>query len=655
MPWSKDHLISMPKSDRIVEVGGKQAIGQPRGDGKSTRCRAIVLRATLGGWHPFTIYVGATADKAEEGMDFIKSQLRTNELLLEDFPEVCYPIWKIDNEPRKCRGQHIGGRKTNIIWSPKKICFPTVDGSPLSGFTISKGSMDSAIRGGNISLPDGRSVRPSLAIVDDPQTEETALSQGPLSQTEKRLSKITRSIQGLAGPNSRISIFIPCTAIEQGDLADQILNRKKFPGFHGERTKRLYSWPTNMKVWDQYREIRDDCQRADMPPAEATEFYRARMCSSGRRLDDPKDCECDNKDECMECGAVVDWVDRLDNKPEMPEEEKNISSLQAAMHSFFDYGPAGFASEFQNEPLQSEIASRMPSVEEICEKANFVPRGTVPPQAIHVVGFIDPGEYYHTWGACAFAKNFTGSTIDYGTGPDQGLSFSKANPKKKLIDAYPGAGIKGAALAGLVALMKDLLKKQFKQDGSGQSRKIELCFVDCAHFPEEVHAAIRMVDSPIFRASHGFGINATRAQFVTYSREKNRELGHHWWIKRDDHTNTTLIDTNYWKTYIHIAIKTMAGDPGCLSFFGKPDDVRFTAAHILAEYYKVPKSEQGIDVQEWFCYAHKDNEILDCLIGCMVAASKLGCSMIPTQPKKSKPMRRFETVPSGASSNPEWS
>jgi Phage terminase large subunit (GpA) len=655
MPWSKNHLSSMSKSDRIVEVGGKQAIGQPRGDGKSTRCRAIVLRATLGGWHPFAIYIGATADKADEGMDFIKSQLRSNELLLEDFPEVCFPIWKIDNEPRKCRGQHIRGFKTNIIWSPKKICFPTVKGSPLSGFTISKGSMDSAVRGGTISLPDGRSVRPSLAIVDDPQTEETAISQGPGSQTEKRLSKITRSIQGLAGPNSRISIFIPCTAIEQGDLADQILNKKKFPGFHGERTKRLYSWPMNMKLWDQYREIRDDCDRADMPPIEATEFYRARMCTQGRRLDDPAQCsDCPLKSECMDCGGVIDWVERLDNKPEMLDEERNISSLQAAMHSFFDYGPAGFASEFQNEPLLNEIKARMPTADEICEKANGYSRGVVPSSAIHTIAFIDPGEYYHTWGACGFAKNFTGSTIDYGTLPDQGRQFSKANHKRTLDDEYPGAGKKGALLAGLVALMRSLLEKQFQQDGYGNLQKIELCLIDTGHFPEEVHSAIRMVASPIFRASHGYGINATRTQFVNYKKEKCREMGNHWWVPKDATNNTIWIDTNYWKTQTHVGIRTMAGDPGALTFFGKPDDVRLTAAHILAEYYKVPKSEEGIDVQVWFNYPGKDNELLDILVGCQVAASKLGCSSIPTAPQKKRPVRRLEAVAS-SSTNPEWS
>ena len=655
MEWSKDHLTILPKSDRIVDAGGKQAIAMPRGSGKTALCLSILNRASFSVKHPYCMYVGAVSSKGLDAIIWLKKMLLTNELLFEDFPEVCYPIRMMNDEPRRCLGQTSEGRRTKIRWSPDEITLPTIQGSALSGFTIGAGSMDGNLRGGFILLPDGRMVRPSFAVVDDFQTDESAKSQGPGSQSEKRLMTITRTVQGLAGPNSRISIFVPCTVIEQGDAADQLLNRKKFPDFHGERTKRLYSWPTNMKLWDEYKDIREDCQRADISPAKATEFYRARMCNQGRRLDDPTPCpDCEHKANCMDCGAVVDWVARLDNKPDMPEEDRNISSLQAAMHSFYEYGPAGFASEFQNDPLLSEIQQRMPSAEEICAKANGYPRGTVPLSAIHTVAFIDPGDYYHTWGACGFSKNLTASTIDYGTWPDQGRQFSKANPKETLDSMYPGAGKKGALIAGLVALMKKLLEKQFTQDGSGNPQKIELCLIDTGYLPDEVHAAIRLVGSPIFRASHGKGITATGKQFVNYQKERCREIGHHWWVPKDSPQNTIWIDTNYWKTYIIVAIKTMIGDPGALTFFGKTSDVELTAAHILAEYYEIPKSESGIDVQVWFNYPHKDNELLDILVGCMVAASKLGCSALPVVQREKKAVRRFLPVAS-SSSNPEWS
>ena len=638
MEWSKDHLRILPQTERIVDAGGKKAIAMPRGSGKTVICLTTDLRAALSGKHPYVFYIGATVKKQEEGVAWFKSVLLTNDLLLEDFPEVCFPIRKMNGEPRLCLGQTSNGLNTKIRWSPDRIVFPTIKGSPLSGFTIAASSMESAIRGGFILLPDGRMVRPSLAVVDDPQTDESAISQGPSSQTEKRLLTIRRAIQGLAGPNGRISIFIPGTVIERNDLMDQVLNRKKFPDFHGERTKRLYSWPTNMKLWDQYRDIREDCQRADEPPIAATEFYRARMCTQVRKLDTAGDCAgCANKDNCMDCGAVVDWAARLDNKPEMPVEYRNISSLQAAMHSFFEYGPAGFASEFQNEPLQSETVARLPSADEIMAKANGYARGMVPAKALRLTGFIDVGDDYLFWLVAAWAMDFTGWVIDYGTFPDQGVSFSKASVRRSLADVYPGKGKDGAILAGIQELAGQLLSRQFNQEG-GPPQQIGLSLADTGYKPDAVHAAIRLLARPSIRPSRGRGITAGKTQFEDYKRDRCREMGSHWWVPKESPQSVIHIDTNYYKTFTHARLATAAGDPGALTLFGKPSDHRLLAAHILAEYYTIPSTEKDVAVQEWHQHVGQDNEGFDALVGAAVAAAKLGCSVLPTAPRVSRPV-----------------
>ena len=638
MEWSADHLRILPKTEVIVDAGGKKAIAMPRGSGKTVVCLSTVLRALLSGKHPYAFYIGATVKKQEEGMSWFKSVLLTNDLLLEDFPEVCYPIRKMNGEPRRCLGQTSNGLNTKIKWSPNQIVFPIIKGSPLSGFSIAVSSMESAVRGGFILLPDGRMPRPSLAVVDDPQTDESAVSQGPGSQTEKRLLTIRRAIQGLAGPNGRISMFIPCTVIERGDLADQILDRKKFPDFHGERTKRLYSWPTNMKLWDQYRDIREDCQRADEPPTAATEFYRARMCQQGRKLDAPGACAaCQHKDGCMDCGAVIDWAARLDNKPEMPEEYRNISSLQAAMHSLYEYGPAGFASEFQNEPLQSETAARLPSAEEIMAKANGYPRGLVPAKALHLTSFIDVGDDYLFWLVAGWAADFTGWVLDYGTFPDQGSDFSKASVRRAMATLYPGTAKDGAILAGIQELAKTLLSRQFPQEG-GPPQQIGLCLVDTGYKPDAVHAAIRLVGRPTIRPSRGRGITAGKTQFEDYKKDRCREIGHHWWVPKESAQSVIHIDTNFYKTFTHARIATAMGDPGALTLFGKPSDHKLLAAHILAEYYTLPSTERGVAIQEWHQHVGQDNEGFDALVGAAVAAAKLGCSVLPAAPKAARPV-----------------
>ena len=66
-----------------------------------------------------------------------------------------------------------------------------------------------------IFLPDGRSVRPSLVVLDDPQTDESARS---LSQCAARESILAGAVLGLAGPGTKISGIMPCTVIRPGDV-----------------------------------------------------------------------------------------------------------------------------------------------------------------------------------------------------------------------------------------------------------------------------------------------------------------------------------------------------------------------------------------------------------------------------------------------------
>jgi len=69
----------------------------------------------------------------------------------------------------------------------------------------------------------GRTVRPTLVVIDDPQTDESARS---LSQCATRESILAGAILGLAGPGKKISGIMPCTVIRPGDMADNILSRE---------------------------------------------------------------------------------------------------------------------------------------------------------------------------------------------------------------------------------------------------------------------------------------------------------------------------------------------------------------------------------------------------------------------------------------------
>lgn len=635
MGWSKDHLRVIGKVEQVVINHDTLAVAMPRGSGKTQLCHAALLWGILTGRHHFGLFVGATVGASKRAIEWFKAILSETELLLKDWPEVCFPIAELKNETRKCVGQRYHGERTKIGWGTDRIIIPTIPGSKASGAVISATSLEGNIRGAWIRMPGGKIIRPTLAICDDPQTSESARSQGPDGQTTTRLRVINEDVQGLAGPDSQTGILVPCTVIQRGDLSDQLLNRRKYPDYRGERTKRLYSWPKNKELWEEYRELREDALRNDLPLDESFTFYRERMAKCGLRMDEQRPCEtCQHAAKCMDCAAVVDWQERLDDP-------RNLSAVQATMHALYKYGEHGFAAEMQNEPMKSELASRLPTADEIAKKANGYDRGVVADKAVFLTAGIDVGVDYLAWLVLCCSKNFTAGVVDYGTWPNQGRTFSKSNPNRTLAQEYPGKAPEGAIIAGLKDLAENLLNRQFPQAG-GPPMQLNLCLVDTGYKTDTVHTAIRLVGrNSVLRPSRGVGITAGKTQFDDYKRDRCREMGQHWWISKDSDKAVISIDTNYWKTFIHSRLATAIGDSGSLTLFGRPQDHGLLAHHILAEYYTTPKTEKEVEIQEWHEHVGRDNEYFDCLVMAMVAASRMGCSVIPvvktTVPKPRRP------------------
>ena len=104
--------------------------------------------------------------------------------LAEDFPEVSFPIGQLDGIANRCAGQLYHGERTRITWTNNEIVLPTIAGSKASGIVVRVAGITGRVRGMKYKRPDGRSVRPSLVIIDDPQTNESA---GSLEQTRKRI------------------------------------------------------------------------------------------------------------------------------------------------------------------------------------------------------------------------------------------------------------------------------------------------------------------------------------------------------------------------------------------------------------------------------------------------------------------------------------
>ena len=75
-----------------------------------------------------------------------------------------------------------------------------------------------------------------------------------ITQIRKRVRVLAGDILGLAGPGQKISGIMPCTIIRPEDMADIILNRNTHPAWERGKTKMIYEFPKNLKLWDEYAE-----------------------------------------------------------------------------------------------------------------------------------------------------------------------------------------------------------------------------------------------------------------------------------------------------------------------------------------------------------------------------------------------------------------
>ncbi len=606
LAWSPDHLKVIGKVEEAVLQGGLFALAMPRGSGKTSIAECACLWAVLYGHRDFVCLIGSDESHAMDMLESIKTELEGNDLLAEDFPEVSWPIEKIDGIANRCSGQLYHGERTHIGWTANDIVLPTIPGSRASGAIIKVAGITGRIRGMKFKRADGKTVRPSLVVLDDPQTDESARS---LSQCATRERIIAGAVLGLAGPGKKISGIMPCTVIRPGDMADSVLDREKHPEWNGERTKMLYAFPANEKLWARYAEIWAECLRAGKGIAAATEFYRANRVA-------------------MDEGAVVAWPERFNHD--------ELSAIQHAMNLRLQ-DEAAFQAEYQNEPLPEKGVEDegLLSADEIAMKLNGQRRGEVPIGATHLTMFIDVQGKLLFYAVVAWEEDFTGYVLDYGAYPDQKRAyFSLRDAQRTLQTVAKGAGLEGSIYAGLEALSNSYLGREWTRD-DGAHLKIGLCLIDAnwGTSTDVVYQFCRQSQhAAVLLPSHGRFVGAASIPFSEYKRKRGDRVGHNWRIpnvlgKRA--IRHVVFDSNYWKSFVHARLAVPMGDKGCLSLFGrKPDEHRLLADHLTSEY-RVRTEGRGRVVDEWKLRPEaQENHWLDGVVGCAVAASVQG-SVLP--------------------------
>ncbi|OGV48559.1 MAG: hypothetical protein A2017_21195 [Lentisphaerae bacterium GWF2_44_16] len=621
LEWSDDHLKVIVKIEQAVLHGGLFAMAMARGSGKTSIAECSCLWAMLYGHRDFVLLISATAPAASEMLDSIKKELQDNDFLLEDFPEAVFPIHELDGISNKCPGQLCNGARTRISWTANAIVLPTIKESKASGAIIRVAGITGRIRGMKFKRPDdAKPVRPSLVIIDDPQTTESANS---LEQTRKRVRVLAGDVLGLAGPGQKISGIMPCTVIRLGDMADQILNSTTHPEWNGERTKMVYSFPSNEKLWEQYAEIRADSLREHGDIRDATAFYK------------------EHKNE-MDEGAKVAWAARYNHD--------ELSAIQHAMDLKLQ-DEIAFYAEYQNEPLPENLREdKIMSADEIAKKTNGMNRGEVPVGCSYITMFIDVQKELLYWLVAAWEENFTGYVIDYGTYPEQYRRyFLLKDARPTLQDATPGAGLEGSVYNGLEKVCGAYLDKEWRRD-DGAMMKIDRCLIDAnwGQSTDIVYQFCRQsTHSAVLLPSHGRYIGAASKPFSEYRRQPGDRIGHNWMIpnvRGKRAIRHALYDTNYWKSFIHARLAVAMGDKGCLSLFQCNPILHQLFAEHLASEYRVKTEGRGRKVKEWKLRPEaSDNHWLDGIVGCAVAASMLG-ARLPSTGESDKPIKQRRNI-----------
>lgn len=656
LPFSEDHeRILKEIEDRAID-GGLKAIAMPRGSGKTT----ILLRALIWvlayGHRRFAVLVEADEGAAEESMDTIKIEWETNPLLLEDFPEIAYPIHRLQGITQRGNAQTSQGERTLIGWKNNELIFPTIAAlrtnrkktsphpasakkaggdtrtlTPTSGATVRCKGILGRIRGMQKTTADGKTLRPDFVLVNDPQTDTSALSDPECAKREKILSG---AIIGLAGPGKRIAGFAAVTVIREGDASDRLLNRKLMPKWHGDKCKLVYEWPTEEEQWKKYFEIRSEEIAAgqDEHP-KANKYYRDHRAT-------------------MDVNAKVGWEHR--------KFAHELSAIQHAMNLRHD-NPDTFDAEYQNTPKVTQIDTgglKCLSSDEFCLRVLPTHRRNEVPQWVeHITLGIDVQSTSLWWTISGISEDFTATILDYGVWPEPGIDYiALADIERTIAKATAIKQPAEATIEGLRRLTSELFSRRFVRDDSTEMR-ITSGIVDSGYQTESIYKFCRETSWPIV-PSHGKGVTAKQRPWAIERRKRGERMGFGWRMPPVQGTRATrfvLIDTNTWKTQLSECFATPIGEPGAWTLFrSAPQRHRMIADNLAAEY-PVQTTGQGRTLYEWTCRPNRDNHLLDATLLSAVAGAIAGAKVPGVLSTLRKPMRKVVIPGNRSNGSPDAS
>lgn len=607
-PFTYEFTSQQQEMIRIIAQaiihGGDQAMAASRGEGKTTFARRVTIKYTLQGLLHFAVLFGATGSAAENSLEDIKISLTDNVRLLADYPEVVVPIRALENTPNRAHYQTVTGRRhdtgepytahqSKFSWCGQQISLPNVPGSPASGAIIATRGLDSAVRGLNI-----RGHRPQLALIDDPDTEETIRSEDQAAKLEERIEK---AIGGLGGQRKPIARVMLVTIASRTSVAFRYTDPEQKPSFKGHRYRFLARPPARLDLWDEYirlrqRSLTDYALKKGEDP-HAREAHRFLM----------------NHYADMHAGAEVTNPNRYDDRLLADGTQYEISALQRYYNEVARIGAESVATELDNDPPEDAHTDSTHltayHIQEHCRSG--LDQHVVPHEAVAVTAGLDIkklGFHYCVW---AWHEDASGVCIDYGFHEIHGATQLEMQ------------AVELAVLRGLHE-WREMRDAEQYVDTLGVARQIDLTLIDAGWKDES------WIGQPVQHFCQEAGTRYGPCKGAAPYREPPKSvLGDNWHINAAGLVNASA---DHWKMKVHEGFLTPPDQPGSLTLFNptsRPPHLSF-AKHLTSEIWTtrfVPGF--GANKTGWY-KTGSQNHWFDATYMALVARSVLGVSVLPT-------------------------
>lgn len=608
LPWSKNHYVMASNIQSAFMNRGNYVIAAPRSEGKTCFSEGAGMWAMLNGHTKFLIYVGASKEAAQDSFNSIKTELETNERLLDYYPEAIYPIQKLDGQNNKAAGQICNGEPTGIKWRTDFIMFPNIPGSPSSGAILVPSGFDGRLRGRKAKSRDGRTVRPDAVIFDDVQKDRT--SRNPA--TADYLIKILKgTVKYMGTRTQRMALIIPGTRLNQNCFMSQMLDRKKHPSYQGTLLKAVDAFPDNMELWKEYwKAWSEEAERLDNSGAleigqaawdNAKPFANAFYVKNR---------------EAMDKGAVISWPDNIG--------KGDISALQTLMNLFLD-DESTFLTEFQNEPQNDSMDSVKLTEEVFYSKVLNLKSGIIPLNADRLTVGMDLHKNLIYWIVCAWGSGFSGHIVAHGTYPKQPYSeFTVENAPITLETKHPGLSFEGQLYAGMGEICQFLFDREWTRE-DGVSLRINQGLVD-ANWSRTTDTILTFVNRNRFPLYPSRGRKPT-GRFYPDKKKMESWTNFSYLTKKTptDLAQTVWVNANKAKSFALQRLVSGLGEVGSLTVHqGTRDSLGLLFQHLTSQYF-TPHIVGGETIEYWELLPGRvEDHWWDCLCLSIVANAMLG-------------------------------